>query len=144
MKTFFIALCLGIFIGSVTTAYFTNPEVFDDLVTKASEKTGVDSEQIDEFKEKAGEIIEKGVEKSKELAQEGTKATLATLVKTRLKAKDDVEAGNISVTVDKGVATLEGTVSSEEMQQQAVVVAKNTPGITEVDYSTLKIVPPAE
>ena len=144
MKTFFIALVLGIFIGSIITAYFTNPEAFDDLITKASEKTGVDAEKIDEFKEKTGEIIGKGAEKSKELAKETAEASIGIAIIAQLKLNEQVDAKAISVSVDNRIATIEGTVPSKEVYEIVVMTAANTKGVTKVDSRQLKIVPPTD
>jgi len=142
MKTFFVALVLGIFIGSIVTAYFTNPEAFDDFMSTASDKTGIDAEKVDTFKERAGEIIEKGAEKGKEFAKDTAEASVALMIKTKLKANDKVEAKNISVKVDQGIATLEGAVPSMEVYQIVVMIAADMKGIAKVDSRQLKIVPP--
>jgi len=85
MKTFFIAFVLGIFVGSIVTAYFTNPEAFDEFLQDASEKTGVEKEDIDQFKEKAGELFQQGAEKGKELAKDTAEASVALAIKAKWK-----------------------------------------------------------
>jgi osmotically-inducible protein OsmY len=67
-------------------------------------------------------------------------ATITTRVKTAL--LNDPATGGLRIDVDtfKGVVTLSGRVKSSAEQNEAIRVARNTPGVTDVK-STLQIIP---
>jgi hyperosmotically inducible periplasmic protein len=59
--------------------------------------------------------------------------SLAESVRGTLAGDPDLSQNNIGVSAKDGVVKLVGTVRSEDDRQRAVRVAKNLPGVTEVD-----------
>jgi hyperosmotically inducible protein len=67
-------------------------------------------------------------------------ATITTRVKTALLNDPDVGGLRIDVDTFKGVVTLSGAVKTAAERDQAVAIARRTPGVTDVK-STLQIQP---
>lgn len=65
-------------------------------------------------------------------------STITANIKTRLLADPDVKSLNISVTTEKGVVTLSGSVESQAQVDKAVSIAKEVKGVNSVD-NQLKI-----
>jgi osmotically-inducible protein OsmY len=63
---------------------------------------------------------------------------IAMKIRSTFVESEDVKAGNINVTVYKGKVLLTGTGASDEEIQEAVRLAKETPGVTRV-ASELKV-----
>ena len=61
-----------------------------------------------------------------------TDAGITTKVKAKLAADDTVKASAIDVTTHEGVVTLTGNVDSEAAKEQALMLARETEGVTEV------------
>jgi hyperosmotically inducible protein len=61
-----------------------------------------------------------------------TDAGITTAVKSRLAADNTVKAYQIDVDTANGVVTLSGTVDRPVAKQQAVVIARQTDGVTDV------------
>ena len=59
-------------------------------------------------------------------------AGITTSVKSRLAADDTVKAYQINVDTENGVVTLTGTVATPVEESQAILVARNTDGVTDV------------
>ncbi len=66
------------------------------------------------------------------ISQNVLDAKIATVVKTSLLLDPEVNGTDINVDVDQGVVTLKGDVTSDEMQQLAVMLAKNTDDVKKV------------
>ena len=59
-------------------------------------------------------------------------AGITTAVKAKLAADDTVKASAINVDTGKGIVTLNGTVGTPAEKTRAVVIARNTEGVTDV------------
>ncbi|WP_456296266.1 BON domain-containing protein [Vibrio sp. AK197] len=72
-------------------------------------------------------------EQDSDFSQDVVDAKIATVVKSSLLLDPDVNGTDIDVDVDQGNVTLDGHVTSEEMEQLAVMLAKNTDDVKDVD-----------
>ncbi len=61
-----------------------------------------------------------------------TDAGITTNVKSKMAADDTVKAYEINVDTANGVVTLTGTVESPAVEQQAMLIARQTDGVTDV------------
>ena len=80
-------------------------------------------------------------------SQVGFKATDSTLfrsVQRRLLDDPELDDLAVSVRVVKGVVTLQGAVPDEAARARAEEVAKETPGVVNVDNQVQVVAPPAE
>ncbi len=66
------------------------------------------------------------------LSQDVLDAKIATVVKTSLLLDPEVNGTDIDVDVEQGIVTLKGDVTSSEMHQLAVMLAKNTDDVKKV------------
>lgn len=164
MKTFFLALILGIFIGATITTYFNSPESFDDLLTSISggssssdESTSKD-EIVDKAKESAEKIAEKIkegtqnilentkeeraelVEKGKDLVDSAKDATIKAKIAAKLKEDSSIDASRIEIEVENGSVVLSGEISSRAEERKARDIALDTQSVKDVK-SSLTIVP---
>lgn len=80
--------------------------------------------------EKVGAVIDEKVEQTKEYLGD---AAVTARIKRRLFQDDNVPAKDIKVTVDDGVATLEGDVPDEETAQRALEIARATEGVKKTE-----------
>jgi len=73
-----------------------------------------------------------------------TDAGVTTAVKTKMATDDTVKASEINVDTHNHVVTLNGTVGSQAEKERAVMIARNTKGVTNVvDDLTIGPVPAA-
>jgi hyperosmotically inducible periplasmic protein len=73
-----------------------------------------------------------------------TDAGVTTAVKTKMATDDTVKASEINVDTHNHVVTLNGTVGSQAAKERAVMIARNTKGVTNVvDDLTVGPVPAA-
>jgi len=61
-----------------------------------------------------------------------TDAGITTNVKAKMAADDTVKAYQINVDTNKGVVTLTGTVENPAAKEQAIIIARQTNGVTDV------------
>jgi hyperosmotically inducible protein len=61
-----------------------------------------------------------------------TDAGVTTAVKSKLASSDTVKASDINVDTHDHIVTLTGTVESEAAKREAVTIARNTDGVTDV------------
>ncbi len=136
MKTFFIALILGIFIGAMITAYHNSPESFESLIPsslkrEADQEPNPDPDSkpeepkpADKIVEQAKEAASKAIEKSGEIAQdikEGAKDLMektdggATIVEKGKDIVDSAKDAGIKATIS-GKLKLEESVDSSRIQ----------------------------
>lgn len=80
--------------------------------------------------ERFGASVDEKVERTKEFFSD---AAVTARVKRRLFKDDMVPAKEIRVTVDNGVATLEGDAPSEEIAQRAIDITLATEGVEKVE-----------
>ncbi len=159
MKTFFVALILGIFIGSMITAYYNSPEAFESFFPSSSSSTDkepsgskdlhpgaeplrktaktppADSEKST-FKEKASEGAI--AEKSKSIIDSTKDLGIGTAIRGKFKLDKSIDSGRIKIEVSNGSVTLLGEVSSRAEERKARDIALDTPGVKDVS-SKLKI-----
>jgi hyperosmotically inducible periplasmic protein len=73
-----------------------------------------------------------------------TDAGVTTAVKTKMASDDAVKASEINVDTHNHIVTLNGTVGSQAQKERAVMIARNTKGVTNVvDDLTVGSVPAA-
>ncbi len=130
MKTFFIALILGIFIGASITAYYNSPESFESLFSSKSNSEG-SHEQTDR-----GELLEKG----KELVDSAKDAGIKTAIAGKFKVDSSIDASRIKIAVENGSVTLSGEISSRAEERKARDIALDTRYVKDV-RSELEIAP---
>ncbi len=162
MKTFFIALILGIFIGATITTYYNSPESFDNLFSSISGDSPTSSKSNDEIVEKAkdsagkiAERIKEGtknllentkeeraelVEKGKELVDSAKDATIKAKIAAKLKEDPSIDSNRIEIEVENGSVILSGEVSSRAEERKARDIALDTQTVKDVE-SKLKIAP---
>ncbi len=61
-----------------------------------------------------------------------TDAGVTTAVKTKMASDDTVKASEINVDTHNHVVTLNGTVGSQAEKERAVMIARNTKGVSNV------------
>src|SRR3989338_8915630 len=81
------------------------------------------SEEKKGARERFGATVDEKVEKTKEFF---SGSAVTARIKRRLFQDDTVPAKDIKVTVDNGVATLEGDAPGEETAQRALEIARAT------------------
>jgi osmotically-inducible protein OsmY len=106
---FAVVLALGVMLGAVGPA-------------SSQEKKGA--------MERFGASVDEKVERTKEFFSD---AAVTARIKRRLFKDDIIPAKEIKVTVDNGVATLEGDASSEEIAQRALDITLATEGVEKVE-----------
>ncbi|MEM9157676.1 MAG: BON domain-containing protein [Verrucomicrobiota bacterium] len=89
MRTFFIALFLGIFIGAIITAYFKTPEEFEEIFTP--EKKAQIDEKLDRLGDKLEGYKEKIEEKLGKEGEEVPKTETPPQTDTDYEAPTDIE-----------------------------------------------------
>lgn len=164
MKTFFIALILGIFIGATITTYYNSPESFDNLLSSisgdssSSDGSKSKDEMVNKAKESAGNIAEKIkegtknllentkeeraelVEKGKGLVDSAKDATIKAKIAAKLKENSSIDASRIDIEVKSGSVVLSGEVSSRAEERKARDIALDTQSVKDVE-SNLEIAP---
>lgn len=80
--------------------------------------------------ERFGAAVDEKVERTREFFSD---SAVTARIKRRLFQDDLVPAKDIKVTVDNGVATLEGDAPSEEIAQRALEIARATEGVAQVE-----------
>tara|TARA_B110000037_G_C16982605_1_gene449653 strand:- start:238 stop:738 length:501 start_codon:yes stop_codon:yes gene_type:complete len=165
MKTFFIALILGIFIGCLAMTYHYAPDTFDgiapqtkanseelkdDLKDSPSETISKKAEETiekahDAIEEPAQEIAEKSENWAKSIKDKGADAlestrdlTIGTTIRSKFKLDREIDSSAISIDIKDGRVTLSGTVPSKEIKQRVISLAIDTKWVKEVE-SNLKI-----
>tara|TARA_B100000900_G_scaffold386663_1_gene377295 strand:+ start:1027 stop:1515 length:489 start_codon:yes stop_codon:yes gene_type:complete len=162
MKTFFIALILGIFIGATITTFYNSPESVDNLISSISGNSSSSTQSRDEIvekaKESAGKIAEKIkegtqnllentreeraelVETGREIVDSATDATIKAKIAAKLKEDSSVDAERIEILVENRSVILSGEVSSSEETKKARDIALDIQSVIDVK-SNLKIAP---
>lgn len=158
MKTFFIALLLGILIGCLATVYHYEPNTFDSLIapkSSSSEKQPIDKavEKTENIlddttkasKEAAEDLKEKGESWTDALKEKGNDAlestrdlTIATTIRGKFKLDGEIDSSAITIDVKDGHVTLGGTVPNKDLKLHVIGLAKETKWVEEVK-STLEI-----
>lgn len=77
-----------------------------------------------------------------EAGEEVDDAMILTQVKSQLALEEDVDANAVNVTVNEGVVTLSGRVSSAAAEERALDIARNTEGAVKV-VDKLKVSQPS-
>ena len=122
-----------------------------DAVQEAREKVDVRQQAVDEARDELDEakdelrIREQALREAE--SHVGLKATDAALfrsVQRRLLDDEGLEDLAIAVQVEKGVVTLQGTVSDEEDRAHAEEVARETPGVVTIENQIAVVPPPTE
>jgi|ETNmetMinimDraft_22_1059887.scaffolds.fasta_scaffold00072_11 osmotically-inducible protein OsmY len=163
MKTFFVALILGIFIGAMITAYYNSPEAFESLIPSKTDKTERESDQRQKnlesndskpkeeadsaeksnLKEKASDGAKAIAEKSKDIIESTKDLGIKTAIRGKLKLDKEVDPSRIEIRIQDGSVTLLGEVSSREEARKARDIVLDTRGVKDVS-SKLKVVPKEE
>ncbi len=157
MKTFFVALIMGIFIGAMITAYYNSPEAFQSLIPSSSERDDrpkveapeKEAPQADDssnegekpsLKEKASDGARAIAEKSKDIIESTKDLSVKTAIRGKLKLDKAVDPSRIEIRIQDGSVTLLGEVSTREEARKARDIALDTRGVKDVS-SKLKVVP---
>jgi osmotically-inducible protein OsmY len=164
MKTFFVALILGIFIGSMITAYYNSPEAFESLLPNFSDSTKNESTGIKEnqakpeapqksesekpsdedeeltYKEKASAGAKAIAEKSKDIIDSTKDLGIGTAIRGKFKLDKSIDPTHIKIEVTNGSVVLLGSVSSRAEERKARDIALDTRGVKDVS-SKLTIEP---
>jgi osmotically-inducible protein OsmY len=114
-----------------------------DAAQEAGRKAADKAEDIGQKTvEKTKEIGHETADKTKDIAKKTgevvTDAAITSAVKTKFVADTTVKALKIDVDTNNGVVTLNGTVSSRAEADRAVMLARNTRGVTRV-VNNLKV-----
>lgn len=149
MKTFFVALILGIFIGAMITAYYNSPEAFGSLFPSSSEsaakkdepkqetpkaehKNPADEKEKTNLKEKANEGAKAVAQKSKEIFDSTKDLGIGTTIRGKFKLDKSIDSSRIEIDVENGSVTLSGEVSSRAEERKARDIALDTRGVKDV------------
>jgi|TARA_B110000495_G_scaffold192905_1_gene197537 hypothetical protein len=153
MKTFFVALILGIFIGSMITAYYNSPEAFESLFPSSSESADkkstkkdvpkqkkpkvepekpADEKEKTNLKERANEGAKAVAEKSKEIFDSTKDLGIGTTIRGKFKLDRSIDPSRIKIVVENGSVTLSGEVSSRAEERKARDIALDTRGVKDV------------
>ncbi len=144
MKTFFVALLLGIFIGSAITAYFNSPESFRGMLALEKTDAPKPSEKMETLKEAAKDTLEGGKEKAarlaenvKEKGQDAIESSvdlkIAIAIRGKFKLDQEIESDPIRIDVKDGLVTLSGTVPDYDMARRAIEKAAEAEGVKGVE-----------
>ena len=123
MKTFLILL-LGAALGIGGYMYYQRTK-HPTVVQRASSA-------LDTTREKAGEIKDTVVEKSRAVGEHVDDAWIITAIKGKYVIDKDLSAFAISVSCTDGMVVLTGTATSSDLIQRAVRLANETGGVTNV------------
>lgn len=167
MKTFVIALLLGIILGAGGLWYLTDGRS-TPAVQKAEDRAAAEAKKALEAAQALGQQAKKALEarlevlelkgediqkeleekgrvvrrKARDIGESAVDATLDTrstaAIKAKLAAHPDLSALSISVTTSEGRVTLSGTVASADLIGKAMALALETDGVREV-VSTLQV-----
>lgn len=153
MKTFFVALILGIFIGVMITAGINSPEAFKSLFPSSSESADEKSTEKDvpkpetpkakleepaeekektTLKDKANEGAKAVAEKSKEIFDSTKDLGIGTTIRGKFKLDKSIDPSRIKIDVENGSVTLSGEVSSRAEEHKARDIALDTRGVKDV------------
>ena len=104
-----------------------------DPVERTAPTTGivdeVDRERARETGAKIGESVATGAERAQRALSEGS---LTAKIKSKMALDDTIEAAQVNVETDGSVVTLRGTVDSEAERTRALLLARETEGVTSV------------
>jgi osmotically-inducible protein OsmY len=89
-------------------------------------------ERLDEARQKLAAVSENYEGARAEVAKWADDATLFRTVQQRLLEDDELEDAAVSARVEHGVALLSGSVPDEDARERAVEIARETPGIVDV------------
>jgi osmotically-inducible protein OsmY len=163
MKSFVIALLLGIILGAAGYWFMQQPAVekaTEQAQQKASEakKAGAEAatdakrtltakldalqlraDEIREELKQTGKVVRRKARDVGEAAADATTDTRTTAeVKRKIVTDPELSSLTISVNTTNGRVTLSGTVSSPELVGKAILLAMETDGVREV-LSTLQV-----
>jgi len=163
MKSFVIALLLGIILGAAGYWFMQQPaaeKAAEQAQRKASEakKAGADAaadakrtlaaklealqlradEMREELKQTGQVVRRKARDVGAAAADAATDTRITAEVKRKLVADPELSSLTISVNTTNGRVTLSGTVSSPELVGKAILLAMETDGVREV-LSTLQV-----
>ncbi len=156
MKSFIIALLLGIIIGAGTLWYFSSdpkPPVLQKIeeragteVGKAREALAAKLEMLElraeditrELAERGRVVRRKARDMGEAAADLAMDARTTATIKAKYAADTELSVFTLSVATTGGRVTLSGTVASPELIGKAMVLALETDGVREV-ISTIQV-----
>lgn len=152
MKTFLIAMLLGIILGAAGLWFLQQRQA--GTLTSTRERAVANAQQLLAAKLEALELQSDTITRElaetgrvvrrkasvigREVADAATDARITATVKGKLAADPDLSALGISVSTTDGVVTLSGKVGSADLVGKATLLALETKGVREV-ISTLQI-----
>ena len=127
-----LKLALVVVILAAAAAFFLGYRVGDGRIerTEAGPVPSVNTEKARETGAAIGEKIATGAEKAEQAI---TESSLTAKIKAKMALDDTVRALSIDVDTNGSVVTLTGTVHSEAERAKAVLLARDTEGITAVN-----------
>jgi hypothetical protein len=153
MKTFIIGFILGAAVLVAAVWYLHGPgnkASLEDRVTADAKQAetatknkmdelGLTPENIRDELSRTGKVIrQKSAVVGHAISDATADARITAAIKTKLVGDPDLSAVAISVSTTDGCVTLSGTASSPENIRQAMILAYNTEGVTQV-VSTLLV-----
>jgi osmotically-inducible protein OsmY len=124
MKSFIIFV-IGLILGVVGYQYYQRTQH-----PTLSQQAG---DAADATKEKAGELKDTVVEKSKQVGETMDDARITTVIKGKYALDKQLSMLAISVSCTDGNVSLTGTVASEELAARAARLARETSGVKGVN-----------
>jgi gas vesicle protein len=151
---FLLGLIIGIIIAGVVIWFYANqrhnPTAQDiqnrvestAATTRDTIRTNWKNLRTDEIRDElahTGQVVrQKAEDIGRAVADATADARITAAIKTKLVRSPDLSALSISVNTTAGRVTLSGTVSSADKIREAMELALNTDGVTEV-VSTLQV-----
>lgn len=108
-------------------------DVIDQIrVGEAAATAGRDFDIDDRARQEGREAAERAREIGRDVTRAAGDAGITAAVKAKFLADDTVKGLRIDVDTSNGVVTLNGTVSSRAEEDRAMMLARNTEGVTQV------------
>lgn len=108
-------------------------DVIDQIrVGEAAATAGRDFDIDDRARQEGREAAERAREIGRDVTRAAGDAGITAAVKSKFLADDTVKGLRIDVDTSNGVVTLNGTVSSRAEADRAMMLARNTEGVTQV------------
>jgi osmotically-inducible protein OsmY len=125
-------LVLVVVILAAAAAFFFGYRIGDDGVetpVSARQAPAVDTSKARETGAKIGETVATGAAQAQQTLSEGA---LTAKIKAKMALDDTINATSIDVDTNGTVVTLSGSVRSQAERDKAVVMARDTAGVTQV------------
>jgi osmotically-inducible protein OsmY len=95
--------------------------------------TSGEAVDVDRAREAGARVGETVADSANEVQRRAADAALVAKIKSKMALDDMISARDINVDVRDGVVTLKGSVGTEQQQQRAVQLARETEGVVSID-----------